>query len=107
MAALPFCRVRLTATLRPTGYPKEFRHLGDHIRARRLDLGLQIKQLADPFKTDEGSVAAWESGSRQPSLYKLPGLLAFLFGLISEQMTPQVSAEPRDRPAACWAMNNQ
>jgi len=76
--ALPFCTARLTALWKPAEYPKEFRHLGDHIRAKRLDLGLQIKQLARQLGTDEGSVAAWEDGSRRPSLRKLPKVLEFL-----------------------------
>jgi len=76
--ALPFCTARLTAAWKPSDYPKEFRHFGDHIRAKRLDLGLQIKQLAARLGSDEGSVACWENGSRRPSLRKLPKILEFL-----------------------------
>lgn len=75
---MPFCRATLTGHWKPAEYPKEFHHLGDHIRAKRLDLGLQIKQLAKQLKTDEGSVASWEAGSRYPSLRKLPGVLHFI-----------------------------
>lgn len=78
--ALPFCRAKLTASWRTGEYPKEFRHLGDYIRAKRLDLGLQVKQLAKLLKADEGSVASWEGGGRRPSLYKLPRIFEFIGG---------------------------
>jgi len=84
---LPFCTARLTAQWKPAEYPREFRHLGDHIRAKRLDLGLQIKQLARRLGTDEDSVASWERGERCPSLRKLPKILGFL------------GYDPRPKPA--------
>ena len=71
-------RKTLRTTRKPAGYPLVFNHLGDHIRAKRLDLGLQIKQLARQLGTDEGSVASWEQGGRKPSLRKLPKVLGFL-----------------------------
>jgi transcriptional regulator with XRE-family HTH domain len=76
--ALPFCRANLSVSWKPAEYPKEFLHLGDHIRAKRLERGLQIKELAKQLTADEGSVAAWESGRRHPSLRKLHRLLDFL-----------------------------
>ncbi|MDP2389057.1 MAG: helix-turn-helix transcriptional regulator [Acidobacteriota bacterium] len=71
-------RKTLKTEWKPAGYPKEFRHLGDHIRARRVESGLQIKQLAALLSADAGSVASWEGGRRKPALERLPRLLEFL-----------------------------
>jgi hypothetical protein len=71
---------KLAATWKPAQFPKEFRHLGDHIRAKRLGVGLQIKQLASLLGVDEGSVASWETGLRKPSLARLPLVFGFLGG---------------------------
>ena len=69
-------RTSLRTSWRPAGYPNIFNHLGDHLRAKRLDLGLQIQQLAARLDSDEGSVTCWEKGSCRPSLRKLPKILA-------------------------------
>lgn len=71
-------RTTLRTPRKPANCPKQIKHLGDHIRAKRLDLGLQIKQLAKHLDSDEGSVASWERGDRNPSLRKLPKVLVFL-----------------------------
>ena len=60
--ALPFCTARLNAHWKPADYPKEFRHFGDHIRAKRMNLGLTKKALAMWFGVDEESIANWERG---------------------------------------------
>jgi len=43
---LPFYRWCLTAVKPILGYPRELRHLGDHLVKRRLDLGLRQKEAA-------------------------------------------------------------
>jgi hypothetical protein len=54
-------RTTLKTAWKPPEYPKEFRHLGDHIRAKRLDVGLQIKQLAKQLTAEESRKAANQS----------------------------------------------
>src|ERR1700720_743605 len=51
--ALPFCHLRLS-TQKPKSsvYPKELKTLGDHIRRRRLDLGLLQRQVAQLISVD-------------------------------------------------------
>ena len=71
-------RTTLRATWRPAHYPKQIKHLGDHIRKKRIELGWQVCRLASELATDAGSVAAWEKGRRHPSLRKLPKVLRFL-----------------------------
>jgi transcriptional regulator with XRE-family HTH domain len=76
--ALPFCCFTLTGAFRPAGYPYVLNHLGDHLRRRRLDLGLQQKQLAKLLGCHATSVANWESGARQPGIRELAKVIEFL-----------------------------
>jgi transcriptional regulator with XRE-family HTH domain len=76
---LPFCRVSLKAPWQPATYPKEFKHLGDHIRKRRLDLGLTQEEAADRTgASDRWAVNRWELGLHEPGVSVLPGILEFL-----------------------------
>lgn len=75
---MPFCRVRLARQVIPAGYPCVLNNLGDHLKKRRLDLGLQLKQAADALGCHAASVANWEAGRREPATRHLPRLTAFL-----------------------------
>lgn len=59
-------------------YPSELKTLGDHIRARRLDLGLSQATLAKRFGVNRNVVTAWESNRQDPMLALMPKLLKFL-----------------------------
>lgn len=76
--ALPFCRGRLTATFKPAGYPNECKHLGHHIRRRRLELGLLQAEVARRIGVCEDSIHHWEVGDTIPAVRWLPAILAFL-----------------------------
>ena len=58
--------------------PKELKTLGDHIRRRRIELGLLQREVAGLLGADPGSVNAWERNCRQPVLRRLPAIAAFL-----------------------------
>ena len=58
--------------------PKELRTLGDHIRKKRIELGLLQRQVADRLGADPQSVNAWELNYHQPSLRLLPAITEFL-----------------------------
>ena len=75
---MPFCRVRLNHQVKPAGYPCVLNHLGDHLKKRRLDLGVQLKHAADALGCDATSVANWESGRTEPAIRQLPRLIDFL-----------------------------
>ena len=77
--ALPFCHVSLTAS-RPlsTGYPQELKTLGDHLRKRRLDLGLPQSNVARLLGVDPESVSNWERGYCSPRLQFIPRVIEFL-----------------------------
>jgi transcriptional regulator with XRE-family HTH domain len=61
----------------PHGYPVELRSLGDHIRKRRLDLGLLQIEVAAQIGVTENTVWNWEHGT-EPELVHVPAVLAFL-----------------------------
>ena len=52
--------------------------LGDHLRKRRLDLGLLQKQLAEKLGVDEMTICNWEINRTSPQLRFIPKIIAFL-----------------------------
>ncbi len=76
---MPFCRVRLTAK-KPENpaCPKKLITLGDHIRKRRLDLGLCQKNVALTLGVSESTVNNWEVNRNAPITYQFPRIFAFL-----------------------------
>ena len=75
---MPFCTATLRTDWRPATYPNELRHLGDHIRRRRLELGLLQKDVAQQIGTHVQTVCNWEMGETSPALPWLPGVFGFL-----------------------------
>ena len=79
MVALPFCHFELRAARRkPANYPKEINSLGDHIRARRLDLNLLQKQAADEIGVHETTITGWEGNATVPEVRYMPAIIQFL-----------------------------
>ncbi|MBZ0158987.1 MAG: helix-turn-helix domain-containing protein [bacterium] len=62
----------------PSGYPAHPRSLGEHLRKRRLDLGLFQNQVANQLGVDEMTVVYWEKARIKPSVRQLPKLVTFL-----------------------------
>ncbi len=56
----------------------ELRTLGDHIRKRRLDLGLLQRDVAARIGSDTSSVTNWEKGHTEPENRFLPAILELL-----------------------------
>jgi len=52
--------------------------LGDHLKKKRLDLGLWQKQVADQIGVDEGTLYNWERQRTVPKLPYIPKIIAFL-----------------------------
>lgn len=79
MPALPFCRVHLRGQKPvPPTYPMELQTVGDHLRTRRLDLGLWQRHAADRIGVTESTLWNWENGKAKPALRRLPSILRFL-----------------------------
>jgi transcriptional regulator with XRE-family HTH domain len=79
--ALPFTSLRLRAarpSVFPRGYPQNPATLGEHLRRRRLDLGLPQRILAERWRVTRETVAGWELGRNQPSIRHWPIVLSFL-----------------------------
>jgi len=79
MVALPFCHAELwTPKPKSLQYPKQINGLGDHIRARRLDLKLLQKQVADQIGVHEQTITGWERNATSPEIHYIPAIIQFL-----------------------------
>jgi transcriptional regulator with XRE-family HTH domain len=77
--ALPFCHLPLRARKPPSpGYPLQPQTLGEHLKKRRLDLGLRQKDLARRLETSLFNIWNWERNVTGPSLRFLPRIIRFL-----------------------------
>src|SRR6266581_1418450 len=73
--ALPFCHVTLRGQKPlPRAYPRSLCTIGDHLRRRRLDLGLLQREVAERLGADPCSVTNWELNRASPALHFLPGI---------------------------------
>src|SRR5574337_623716 len=73
----------------PPGYPVYPRSLGEHLRKRRLDLGLFQNQVAKQLGVDEMTVVYWEKARTKPSIRQLPKLFTFL-GYVPFECSPDL-----------------
>jgi len=77
--ALPFCKVTLKAKKpNKSKYPETLKTLGDHIKKRRIDLGLPQTHVANMLGVQESTVFNWEHNLSQPSLAHFPKIYQFL-----------------------------
>jgi transcriptional regulator with XRE-family HTH domain len=76
---LPFCSLALKGQ-RPKSkkYPKEINTLGDHIRKRRLDLGLLQREVAEKIGVDETTIYHWERQRTLPEIRFIAPIIDFL-----------------------------
>lgn len=103
--ALPFCHRTLVAALPKPGYPKQIKHLGDHVRARRIDLGLRQLDVADRLGAEKDTVRNWEVGRTEPEIRFLPAVIAFLgYNPLPESNTPGGEIERR-RLSLGWSQS--
>lgn len=76
---MPFCRFSLKAR-KPLSiqYHKSLETIGDHLRKRRLDLGLLQREVALLLGSTECSVYLWETNRTSPTFPFLPKIIEFL-----------------------------
>lgn len=76
---MPFCRATIKG-LRPLppAYPEDPQSLGEHLKRRRMDLGLTAKQVAARLGATKYAVWDWEWGRRDPRARYLPAIVDFL-----------------------------
>jgi transcriptional regulator with XRE-family HTH domain len=76
---LPICQVAFTALRpKPAGYPSAPKTLGEHLKRRRMDLGLIQREVSARVGVTEASVWNWENGLAEPEIRHLPAIFAFL-----------------------------
>ena len=77
--ALPFSRCEKTAPKpHPDGYPSHPVTIGEHLRKRRMDLGLYQAEVARRLQVSNDCLCYWENGRNVPRLYQYPSIIAFL-----------------------------
>ncbi len=59
-------------------YPRGLRTIGDHLRKRRLDLGLLQRDVARALGVRVDTVRNWEVGRNGPAQWQWPAIVAFL-----------------------------
>ncbi|MBI4467761.1 MAG: helix-turn-helix domain-containing protein [Acidobacteria bacterium] len=62
----------------PDSYPKPLNTLGDHLRKKRLNLGLLQREVAKQIGVNLDTIWNWESNATTPSLPMMPGIIGFL-----------------------------
>lgn len=76
---MPFCHTALEVPkLSPSDYPQELVTIGDHLRKRRLDLGLLQREVAERMGVDVSSIHNWERGRTSPPPRFVPRIVEFL-----------------------------
>ena len=71
------CRKTLKAP-RPTPHPQIPVTLGDHLKKRRLELGLLQHQVAQRTGVSVSTVMNWENGHTRPTIRDWPQVITFL-----------------------------
>jgi DNA-binding XRE family transcriptional regulator len=115
---LPFCHVNLKAK-KPTPFddPSSFKGLGDHLKKRRFDLGINQVDLAKLLRVTETTIVHWEKHQTAIGYQYLPRIIDFLGylpftdtfektigerivllrhirGLTQEELAPELNASP-------------
>ena len=76
---MPICKFALK-TARPLleAYPRQLVTWGDHLRKKRLDLGLLQKDVAQILQVNPDTICNWENNHTRPALVYLPKIIDFL-----------------------------
>jgi transcriptional regulator with XRE-family HTH domain len=79
MGSLPCCHVTLsTSKPKDRSYPAELNTIGDHLRKRRLDLGLLQREVAKQIGVTACTIQYWETNRVVPALRFRPQIIEFL-----------------------------
>jgi len=77
--ALPCCKPIVINALRISRhYPKEIITFGDHIRAKRLDMGLEQKDVAKALNATTSTIISWEKNRTKPPYTHYKDICDFL-----------------------------
>ncbi len=77
--ALPFSRQEgLVRKPLPPNYPRELKNIGNHLRARRLNLNLLQSDVAKLLKVTTDCITLWETDQAKPQVHFVPEIIKFL-----------------------------
>lgn len=76
--ALPFCQEQVSVPKPIHGYPQSPEHIGEHLKKRRLDLGLLQREVAEQLGVSMFTIINWESGETRPLVRYGPRIIDFL-----------------------------
>jgi len=62
----------------PGGYPTNPKTVGEHLKRRRMDLGIRQKDLACELGVSPWTLRLWEAGGTSPEIRLWPGIIRFL-----------------------------
>ena len=77
VAFLPFARITLKSLISKPWY-FEPQTLGEHIKRRRLQLGLYQKDVAAVIGVSTETVFNWEKGLNNPEIQYMPSIITFI-----------------------------
>ena len=77
VAFLPF-GPKLLKSLKPVPYERVPQTLGQHLKKRRVELGLCQRDLRKRFKLEKETYATWEKDRCYPAMRHWPGIIEFL-----------------------------
>jgi DNA-binding transcriptional regulator YiaG len=77
--SFPFSRyAKTTQKPHPQGYPEQPKTIGEHLKKKRMDLGLYQAEAARLLDVSEDCLCYWENERNKPRLYQYPAIIAFL-----------------------------
>ena len=74
---MPFTRISLKSLIRKP-YDFEPETLGDHVRRKRLEMGLTQKEVANQLGVVPWTILNWEKGHTNPPIASIPAIKQFL-----------------------------
>lgn len=77
VAFLPLVPIKLKCK-KPKGYSENPKTVGEHIRKRRMELGLTLKEAGKLLGVTEYSVINWEHERVKPASANIPAIVRFL-----------------------------
>jgi DNA-binding transcriptional regulator YiaG len=77
-AALPFSALQNSVKRAIKGLPLSLGHIGDHIKKKRLELGLTQKDVAVLLNLGEDTITYWENHRAVPMINHYPLVIKFL-----------------------------
>lgn len=62
----------------PKGYPSKLDTIGEHIRKKRIDMGLLQQDVAKTIGVCKQTIGYWERGIFNPEIIHIPNIIEFL-----------------------------